>query len=98
MNIHTITHSRGAVSRRLRLFIVLMTFGGMFLRLTAAPHRYNHVLIVVEENRTQSQIIGDLVNAPYITSLANGGGSMDRKISLGHPSPPTHPPPPQRAN
>ena len=45
-------------------------------RMFAAPPRYDHVVIVVEENRAPSQIIGDLVNAPYINSLANGGVKM----------------------
>lgn len=38
-----------------------------------APHRYDHVVIVVAENRSPTQIIGDRVNAPYINSLADNG-------------------------
>lgn len=30
----------------------------------AAPHRYDHVVVVMEENRTQGQIIGDRTNLP----------------------------------
>ncbi len=58
--------------------------------LSAAPPRYDHVVIVVEENRTAGQIIGDLVNAPYITSLATGGVSMSSLFAIIHPSQPNY--------
>jgi hypothetical protein len=58
--------------------------------LAAAPPRYDHVVIVVEENRTPGQIIGDLVNAPYLTSLANGGVQFGSIFGLGHPSQPNY--------
>jgi hypothetical protein len=88
MNIHT-TNCR-FVAVRLSLFIGLITFAGMSLDLTAAPHRYDHVLIVVEENRTPTQIIGDMVNAPYITSLGNGGVRLGSIFALIHPSQPNY--------
>ena len=44
----------------------------------AAPPRYDHVVIVMEENRTLGQIVGDTVDAPYLTSLASGGVSLRR--------------------
>jgi len=57
---------------------------------SAAPPRYDHVVIVVEENRTPGQIIGDLANAPYITSLATGGVSMASMFAIEHPSQPNY--------
>ena len=57
---------------------------------SAAPHRYDHVVIVVEENRTAGQIIGDLTNAPYINSLATGGVSIGRIYAHEHPSQPNY--------
>ena len=57
---------------------------------SAAPPRYDHVVIVVEENRTLGQTIGDLVNAPYITSLATGGVHMASMFAIGHPSQPNY--------
>ena len=54
------------------------------------PHRYDHVVIVVEENRAPSQIIGDLENAPYINSLAAGGVSIGRLFAHEHPSQPNY--------
>src|SRR6059036_979576 len=58
--------------------------------LSAAPPRYDHVVIVMEENRTPGQIIGDQVNAPYITSLANGGVSLGSMFAIVHPSQPNY--------
>ena len=54
--------------------------------LRAAPPRYDHVVIVVEENRTVEQIVGDLVNAPYITSLATGVPSVQGCTHCAPPS------------
>lgn len=56
----------------------------------AAPPRYDHIVIVVEENRTPGQIIGDLVNAPYISSLADGGVKIGAIYALQHPSQPNY--------
>lgn len=58
--------------------------------LPAAPHRYDHVVIVVEENRAIGSIIGDLTNAPYINSLAAGGVSMGGMFAIEHPSQPNY--------
>ena len=55
-----------------------------------APPRYDHVVVVIEENRAYGQIIGDLTNAPYITSLANGGVSFNNMFALTHPSQPNY--------
>ena len=60
------------------------------LRMAATPPRYDHVVIVVEENRTVGQIIGDLVNAPYINSLASGGVKMGAMFAIEHPSQPNY--------
>lgn len=56
----------------------------------AAPHRYDHVVIVMEENRTAGQIIGDRVNAPYINTLADGGVRFGAMFAIEHPSQPNY--------
>jgi hypothetical protein len=56
----------------------------------AAPPRYDHVVVVIEENRTFGQVVGDTVNAPYITSLANGGVSFNSIFAETHPSQPNY--------
>ena len=56
----------------------------------AAPPRYDHVVIVVEENRTPGQIIGDTVNCPYITQLAQSGVTFSSAWGITHPSQPNY--------
>src|SRR5678815_3824533 len=69
---------------------VLLVFGQSGLLNGAAPHRYDHVVIVMEENRTVAQIIGDLANAPYINSLANAGVRLGSMFAITHPSQPNY--------
>lgn len=72
------------------LALAALCAGLLPLSASAAPPRYDHVVIAVEENRRASQIIGDLVNAPYITSLATGGVSMASMFAIEHPSQPNY--------
>jgi len=53
---------------------------------SAVPH-YDHVVVVVEENHTASQI---LRNAPYISSLAANGAVLTNYKALTHPSQPNY--------
>lgn len=72
--------------------MLLLVLGGLSssVHLLATPPRYDHVVIVIEENRTFSQIIGDLVNAPYINSLVNSGVKMGAMFAIEHPSQPNY--------
>ncbi len=71
--------------------LALIAAGVVWPRLApAAPHRYDHVVIVVEENRTAGQIIGDRNNAPYINSLADGGVQLGAMFAIEHPSQPNY--------
>lgn len=58
--------------------------------LQALPPRYDHIIIVVEENRTPGEIIGDRVNAPYINTLADGGVKLASMFAEVHPSQPNY--------
>jgi phospholipase C len=59
-------------------------------RLTAAEvPSPAHVVIVVEENRSYSNVIGN-ASAPYINSLASGGASMTQSFAETHPSQPNY--------
>src|SRR6266498_1074248 len=79
------------LSRNVFVPLLLVTFlSACSLALFAAPPRYDHVVIVMEENRTPGQIIGDQVNAPYITSLAAGGVSLASMFAIVHPSQPNY--------
>jgi hypothetical protein len=48
-----------------------------------------HVVIVVEENHSYSEIIGSL-SAPYINALATEGALMTNSFALQHPSQPNY--------
>ena len=50
---------------------------------------YAHIVVVVEENHSYSEVIGN-VNAPYTTSLANGGARMRQSFAVAHPSEPNY--------
>src|SRR6185295_9727593 len=71
------------------LLAIVLT-GPLLISLKAAPPRYDHIIVVMEENRTPTQIIGDLANAPYITSLAEGGVQFSSMFGLVHPSQPNY--------
>ena len=51
--------------------------------------RYDHVVIVVEENHAASQIIGNR-SAPFINALAAGGALMTQSYAVAHPSQPNY--------
>jgi phosphatidylinositol-3-phosphatase len=80
---------RGVPLAKWALFLALNGCG-MVPRLAAAPHRYDHIVIVIEENRSVTQIIGDRVNAPYINTLADGGVAVGSMFALLHPSQPNY--------
>jgi phosphatidylinositol-3-phosphatase len=80
----------GAMFAKSALVLALAVGGGTPPRLSAAPHRYDHIVIVVEENRAVTQIIGDRVNAPYLNTLADGGVVIGSMFALVHPSQPNY--------
>jgi phospholipase C len=55
----------------------------------AALPAYNHIVVVIEENHSFSEVIGN-ANAPYITSLANTGAKMTQSFAVTHPSEPNY--------
>lgn len=77
-----------------RPFLALAVGAGLCLAnlpgVSAAPPRYDHVVIVIEENRADTQIIGDLVNAPYLNSLASNGVILGSIFAIEHPSQPNY--------
>jgi len=56
---------------------------------TAAVPRPDHVVVVVEENKAATQIVGDPA-APYITSLAASGANFTSSYAVTHPSQPNY--------
>jgi acid phosphatase len=57
-------------------------------RMFSVP-RPDHIVIVVEENRSYSEVMGS-ANAPYINSLAAAGASLTNYSGLTHPSQPNY--------
>ncbi|WP_323181037.1 alkaline phosphatase family protein [Streptomyces sp. NBC_01142] len=55
----------------------------------AALPAYEHVVVVVFENKQYGEIIGS-ANAPYINQLANAGASLTAMKALTHPSQPNY--------
>jgi acid phosphatase len=55
----------------------------------AALPAYDHIVVVIEENHAYGEVIGN-ANAPYITSLANGGAKMTQSFAITHPSEPNY--------
>ncbi|MBC3841204.1 hypothetical protein GXW82_15560 [Streptacidiphilus sp. 4-A2] len=49
-----------------------------------------HVVVVMEENHSYSDIIGNTTDAPYINSLAGQGALMTSSYGVTHPSEPNY--------
>jgi hypothetical protein len=52
--------------------------------------RFDHIVIVVMENKNFSAIIGRPDEAPYINKLAAGGAVFSNSFAVGHPSQPNY--------
>src|SRR6516225_5784866 len=51
--------------------------------------QYDHIVVVIEENKSYSDIVG--ANPPYIiNTLLNQGAVMTNSYSLAHPSEPNY--------
>jgi hypothetical protein len=57
--------------------------------LTAAVPRFDHIVVVTEENHSATSIIGS-ASAPYINQLAGGGALFTQSYALVHPSQPNY--------
>jgi hypothetical protein len=72
-------------------FIVLIALALLRANLVhSAPHRYQHIVIVLEENRSFANIVGDRVNAPYLNTLIDGGVHFASMYAIQHPSQPNY--------
>ncbi|MFL6164612.1 MAG: alkaline phosphatase family protein [Jatrophihabitantaceae bacterium] len=55
----------------------------------SAVPRFDHVVVVVEENHSYADIIGNPA-APYLGSLAGGGALFTQSFAITHPSEPNY--------
>ena len=53
------------------------------------PH-YDHIVVVMEENHSKTQIIGNRLDAPFINALALRGVSLTNMAGITHPSQPNY--------
>jgi hypothetical protein len=51
---------------------------------------FDHVVVVVMENHSQSEIIGNTAKAPYINGLASNGANFTQSFAVEHPSEPNY--------
>jgi Ricin-type beta-trefoil lectin domain./Phosphoesterase family. len=51
---------------------------------------YDHVVIVVMENKSMSSIVGNTTDAPYINSLLSSGVNFTQSYAVTHPSEPNY--------
>jgi hypothetical protein len=56
----------------------------------AAPPRPDHVVVVVEENHSYSEILGSSSPATWLKSLASAGASFTKSFAIEHPSQPNY--------
>jgi acid phosphatase len=54
----------------------------------AVPH-FAHIVVVIEENHSSSEIIGD-PRAPYLNALGRGGAVLTNSYGVTHPSEPNY--------
>jgi PKD repeat protein len=57
---------------------------------TSSIPRYDHVIVVIEENTSESSVIGNTAQAPYINSLASAGANFTQSYAVTHPSQPNY--------
>jgi hypothetical protein len=58
-------------------------------RLLSGVPMPDHVVIVIEENQSYNEVIGNS-SAPYINSLARRGALFTKSFAIGHPSQPNY--------
>ena len=68
------------------LFLITSCFAGIFAG--SAP-KFDHVIVVMMENHSYSQIIG-YAGAPYLNGLADSGALFTSSYAITHPSQPNY--------
>src|SRR4051812_35748203 len=58
-------------------------------RLFAAIPQFDHVVVVIEENHTYSEVIG-APELPYLDTLAENGALFTQSFAVTHPSQPNY--------
>lgn len=82
-------HSATGTARATRSGTVRATHPAAPAARPARVPRYSHVVVVLEENHSYSQVIGS-PQAPYINALAQGGALFTNSHAISHPSEPNY--------
>ena len=69
---------------------ILISLVALTTSLRAALPNYDHIVVVVEENHSRTQIIGNTAEAPFINALARRGASLTNMAGITHPSQPNY--------
>src|SRR2546423_484952 len=80
------------IARVVPLFVLCLVAAALPAHASTRPAAlpaYDHIVVVIEENHSFTEVIGN-ANAPYLTSLANGGAKMTRSFAVTHPSEPNY--------
>jgi acid phosphatase len=57
----------------------------------AAPPTWDHIVIVIDENKSVTQVLGNPVDAPYLNNTLKAGGAMLAEMyAITHPSQPNY--------
>jgi hypothetical protein len=57
----------------------------------AAPPSWDHIVIVIEENKSHTQVVGNPVDAPYLNNTLKAGGAvLTDMFAITHPSQPNY--------
>ncbi len=71
-------------------FLLCAIVGGCPFSVLGDPPAYDHVVVVIEENHSLSQVMGS-PSAPYINNtLAANGSSLTNMFAITHPSQPNY--------
>lgn len=68
----------------------VLTLGGAAAQAAAALPRFDHIVVVVMENKNFNAIIGRPDEAPFINKLADGGAIFSNSFAVAHPSQPNY--------
>jgi hypothetical protein len=69
--------------------LAVSTLAPVVASAATTPPRFDHVVLVMEENHSYNEIIGSS-SAPYINSLASQGASFTNSVAIEHPSEPNY--------
>ncbi len=69
---------------------ILLSLFALTTSLYAALPTYDHIVVVVEENKSRTQIIGNTAEAPFLNALARRGVSLTNMAGITHPSQPNY--------